>query len=105
MAKVAKKEIDPALYEVIRKPVVTEKSTMAGEFNKVTFMIAPDATKKTVKESVEALFGVEVVKVNTINTQGKTKRFRGRIGKRNDRRKAVVTLKEGQSIDLAAEIK
>jgi large subunit ribosomal protein L23 len=90
------------LYDVIVRPVVTEKSTAAAEQNKVTFKISPTATKKDVKAAVEAIFKVEVVKVNTINIEGKVKRFRGRPGQRNDLRKAVVTLAAGQSIDFAA---
>lgn len=103
MAKAA--VADPKLFDIIRRPVVTEKSTLAGEFNKVTFVISPDADKAQVKEAVESIFGVEVEKVNTIKLPGKVKRFRGRTGKRMDRRKAVVTLKEGQVIDLEGKIK
>jgi large subunit ribosomal protein L23 len=90
------------LYDVIVRPIVTEKSTAAAEQNKVTFKISPTATKKHVKAAVEAIFKVEVVKVNTINVEGKVKRFRGRPGQRSDTRKAVVTLAAGQSIDFAA---
>lgn len=97
--------VDPKLFDVIRRPVVTEKSTLAGEHNKVTFVISPDADKAQVKDAVESIFGVEVAKVNTIKLPGKVKRFRGRTGQRSDRRKAVVTLKEGQMIDLEAGVK
>lgn len=90
------------LYDVIVRPVVTEKSTQAAEQNKVTFAIAPSATKRDVKAAVESIFNVTVTKVNTINIDGKTKRFRGQEGRRNDVRKAVVTLAAGQSIDFAA---
>jgi large subunit ribosomal protein L23 len=90
------------LYDVIQRPVVTEKSTRAVEQNKVTFKISPTATKNDVKKAVEAIFNVSVVKVNTINTEGKLKRFRGKPGQRNDVRKAVVTLAAGQTIDFAA---
>lgn len=90
------------LYDVIVKPVVTEKSTTAAEQNKVTFKISPTATKKDVKAAVEAIFNVSVKKVNTINVEGKVKRFRGRPGQRSDFRKAIVTLAEGQTIDFAA---
>lgn len=96
---------DVRLYDVIVRPVITEKSTMAAEQNKVVFKISPDATKEQVKNAVEALFGVKVTKVNTISVKGKTKRFRGRMGQRSDFRKAVVTLAEGQSIDIAAGLK
>lgn len=93
------------LYDVIVSPIITEKATAATEQNKVTFRIAKDANKALVKQAVEALFGVKVEKVNTINIGGKTKLFRGRPGKRADVRKAVVTLAEGQSIDIAAGLK
>lgn len=96
---------DIRLYDVIDKPVVTEKSTMAAEQNKVVFRIRPDADKTQIKQAVEALFGVNVTKVNTLKVKGKRKRFRGRPGQRSDYRKAMVTLKEGQSIDLAAGLK
>lgn len=89
-------------YDVIVRPVVTEKSTQAAEQNKVTFKISPTATKGEVKAAVEAIFKVEVVKVNTIKTEGKVKRFRGKEGQRSDVRKAIVTLAAGQSIDFAA---
>lgn len=90
------------LHDVLVRPVVTEKSTAASEFNKVTFMISPRADKIQVKQAVEHLFKVKVTKVNTVNIQGKTKRFRGQTGKRDDVRKAIVTLEAGQTIDLAA---
>lgn len=90
------------LYDVIVKPVVTEKSTVASEQNKLTFKISPTATKKDVKAAVEAIFNVKVKKVNTINVEGKVKRFRGRPGQRQDFRKAVVTLEVGQQVDIAA---
>lgn len=100
--KVAKAAVAPALYDVIQSPVITEKSQMASEFNKVVFKIAPKATKTQVKEAVAGIFGVEVLKVNVVNIRGKEKRFRGIKGRRNDTRKAIVTLKEGQNIDIAA---
>jgi large subunit ribosomal protein L23 len=90
------------LYDVIVRPLVTEKSTRAAEQNKITFKISPTATKKDVKAAVEAIFKVTVTKVNTVNIDGKMKKFRGRDGQRNDMRKAIVTLAAGQSIDLAA---
>src|SRR5690606_16088770 len=78
-------------YDVIRRPVVTEKSTMASEHGQVMFDVAIDATKPQIKEAVEALFGVKVKAVNTIVRKGKVKRFRNRPGVRNDVKKAVVT--------------
>jgi large subunit ribosomal protein L23 len=88
------------LYEVLRAPIVTEKATMASEHNQVVFRVAIDATKFEIKAAVEDLFKVKVEAVNTLRVKGKTKRFRGRIGKRNDFKKAMVTLAEGQSIDV-----
>jgi large subunit ribosomal protein L23 len=109
MAK-AKKTADknPALkeafYDIISRPVITEKATAASEHNKVIFRVRADATKAQVKEAVEGLFKVEVTGVNTINVQGKTKAFKGRPGKRRDFKKAIVTLKAGQSIDLSSGV-
>ena len=103
--KVGKLIDDIRLYDVISSPRITEKTTIAAEQNKVVFNINPTATKQDVKSAVESMFGVKVEKVNTIKTKGKVKRFRGRTGQRSDQRKAIVTLKEGQSIDLAAGIK
>ncbi len=88
-------------YDVIRNPVVTEKSTMASENGQVVFDVAIDATKTQIKEAVEALFSVKVKAVNTLVRKGKVKRFRGKIGVRNDVKKAVVTLVDGQSIDIS----
>jgi large subunit ribosomal protein L23 len=87
-------------YDTILSPVITEKATMLSEQNKVVFRVAGDATKPEIAEAVENLFKVSVVKVNTINVKGKTKRFRGRVGRRSDVKKAIVTLAEGQSIDI-----
>ena len=89
------------LYDVIRRPVVTEKATMASEHNAVVFEVAIDATKPLIKEAVEQLFGVKVKKVNTIVQNGKRKLFRGRAGKRRDFKKAVVTLEDGNMIDVS----
>ncbi|MEM9911385.1 MAG: 50S ribosomal protein L23 [Pseudomonadota bacterium] len=90
----------PEHYDVIRKPVITEKATMASEANAVVFEVAIDAAKPQIKEAVEALFGVKVKAVNTSITKGKTKRFRGQMGKRKDVKKAYVTLEEGNAIDV-----
>ena len=87
-------------YDTIVSPVITEKATMLSEQNKVVFRVAPNATKPQIAEAIENLFKVSVVKVNTLNVKGKTKRFRGRAGKRSDVKKAIVTLAEGQSIDI-----
>ena len=89
-----------AQYDVIRKPIITEKSTMASENGAVVFEVAIDSNKPQIKEAVEALFGVKVKAVNTTITKGKVKRFRGQIGKRRDVKKAYVTLEEGNTIDV-----
>ncbi len=87
-------------YDTIIAPVITEKATLASEHGKVVFRVAPDATKPEIKAAVEALFSVEVTAVNTLNRAGKTKRFRGIPGKQKSYKKAVVTLAEGQTIDV-----
>ncbi|AAK23231.1 50S ribosomal protein L23 [Caulobacter segnis] len=87
-------------YDTILSPVITEKTTLLSEQNKVVFKVANDATKDEIAAAVEELFKVKVTKVNTIVTKGKTKRFRGIVGRRNDVKKAIVTLAEGQSIDI-----
>ncbi|MEM6904579.1 MAG: 50S ribosomal protein L23 [Pseudomonadota bacterium] len=88
------------LYDVIRRPIVTEKSTMAGQDNAVVFEVAVDANKPLIKEAVETLFNVKVKAVNTTLTKGKVKRFRGRLGTRRDVKKAYVTLEQGNFIDV-----
>jgi len=90
----------PEHYDVIRKPVITEKATMASEANAVVFEVAIDSNKPQIKEAVESLFGVKVKAVNTTITKGKVKRFRGRPGRRKDVKKAYVTLEEGNAIDV-----
>ncbi|WP_169568515.1 50S ribosomal protein L23 [Sneathiella limimaris] len=92
------------IYDILLSPVVTEKSTMGSEFNQVTFRVSLDATKPEIKEAVEKLFNVKVTNVNTNRTNGKVKRFRGRLGKRSDFKKAMVTLAEGQTIDVTTGI-
>ena len=93
------------MYNVILSPVITEKSTQGSEYNQVTFRVANDATKPEVKQAIETLFDVKVKAVNTLNQKGKVKRFRGRLGgKRNDVKKAIVTLEEGQMIDVTTGI-
>ena len=88
-------------YDVIVSPVVTEKSTMASEQNQVVFNVAKKATKPEIKAAIEALFGVKVMAVNTLVRKGKVKRFRGTIGRLSDVKKAIVTLKDGDSIDVS----
>ena len=87
-------------YDTILAPVITEKATLLSEQNKVVFRVAESATKDEIAAAVEALFKVNVTKVNTINVKGKTKRFRGIVGRRSDVKKAIVTLADGQSIDI-----
>ncbi len=92
------KEAD--LYDVLRSPVITEKATMASEDNQVMFNVARTATKPQIKQAVERLFTVKVKAVNTLNRKGKVKRFKGRIGKQSDFKRAIVTLEEGHAIDI-----
>jgi large subunit ribosomal protein L23 len=91
-------------YDVIRSPVVTEKSTNLSEHSQVVFDVAIDATKPQIKAAVEALFEVKVRAVNTLVRKGKVKRFRNKLGVRNDVKKAVVTLADGQTIDISSGI-
>ena len=101
----AKKDaIDARHYDVIRSPHITEKATLLSENNAVVFKVANEATKPQIKSAVEALFDVTVTGVNTIVTKGKTKRWKGRPYKRTDVKKAIVTLKDGDSIDVTSGI-
>ena len=102
MAK--KQTVDARHYDVVLAPHITEKSTLASEHNAVVFKVANDATKPQIKEAIEAIFDVNVTGVNTINVKGKTKRWKGKPYKRNDLKKAVVTLKDGDSIDVTSGI-
>lgn len=88
-------------YDVIVKPIITEKATMASETGAVVFQVAKTATKPAIKEAVEALFGVKVKAVNTTITKGKTKKFKGRPGVRSDVKKAYVMLEDGMTIDVS----
>lgn len=90
--------------DILRGPVVTEKSTALSEHNQYAFRVSRDSTKPEIKAAVETLFSVKVSRVNTLNVRGKVKRFRGRLGKRPDAKKAIVTLAEGQSIDYTGGI-
>ena len=96
--------VDISHYDVILSPHITEKSTLLSEQNAVVFKVAREATKPQIKAAVEALFGVAVTGVNTITQKGKTKRWKGRPYVRSDVKKAVVTLAEGQSIDVTTGI-
>ena len=92
------------MYDIIRRPVVTEKSTLASQHNQVTFRVPLDATKPEIKAAVEGLFNVKVRAVNTVNVKGKLKVFRGRVGRRSDWKKAIVSLAEGQTIDVTTGV-
>ena len=92
------------IFELIRKPIVTEKSTLLSELNQVTFEVPLDANKHEIRAAIEELFKVKVTAVNTVRQAGKNKRFRGRPGRRSDYKKAIVTLAEGDSIDVATGI-
>ena len=104
MAKKQKADVDIRHYDVILAPHITEKSTLLSEQNAVVFKVAGDATKPEIKAAVEALFSVDVTNVNTIVQKGKTKRWKGAPYTRSDIKKAIVTLKDGQSIDVTTGI-
>jgi large subunit ribosomal protein L23 len=92
------------MYEVVRGPIITEKATLGSEHNQVTFRVAIDANKNEIKTAVEGLFDVKVRAVNTSRMKGKVKRWRGRLGKRIATKKAMVTLEEGQHLDVSTGI-
>ena len=96
--------IDTRHYDVIVAPHITEKSTLLSEHNAVVFKVTNDATKPQIKAAIEALFGVKVIGVNTLVQKGKVKRWKGRPYTRSDIKKAVVTLAEGQSIDVTTGV-
>jgi large subunit ribosomal protein L23 len=100
IAKLGKERI----YQVVRSPVVTEKSTLASEHNQITFLVEPNATKPEIAAAVQGLFDVKVKAVNTLRQDGKEKRFRGRRGRRAGFKKAMVTLEQGHSIDVASGV-
>lgn len=92
------------LFEAIRTPVITEKATMGSQYNQYTFRVPVDARKDEIRNAVEAVFKVKVVKINTSIQLGKTKVFKGRKAFRSDRKKAIVTLDKGQTIDIATGV-
>ena len=92
------------MLEIIRCPLVTEKTTRLGQFNQYAFEVAANSTKPEIAEAVHKLFKVDVLSVNVINTKGKKKVFRGRHGIRSDMRKALVTLKQGHTIDVSVGV-
>src|SRR3954466_14195307 len=104
MAKKQQTAPDARHYDIVLAPHITEKSTMLSENNSVVFKVAPTATKPEIKAAIEALFGVTVTGVNTIVTKGKTKRWKGTPYRRSDAKKAIVTLADGQSIDVTTGI-
>ena len=104
MAKKQEAQVDARHFDVILAPHITEKSTMLSEHNAVVFRVAPGASKPEIKQAIEALFNVTVTGVNTIVTKGKSKRWKGKPYQRSDFKKAIVTLAEGQSIDVTSGI-
>ena len=104
MAKAKNSQVDINHYDVVLAPHITEKSTLLSEHNGYVFKVANEATKPQIKAAVEALFSVKVTGVNTLNQKGKTKRWKGRPYTRSDMKKAIVTLAEGQSIDVTTGI-
>lgn len=107
MTRYSPKENQPSrerIFELIRRPLVTEKSTLNSEHNQVTFEVPLDANKFEIKAAIEDLFKVKVTAVNTLRQKGKTKRFRGQLGRRSDFKKAVVTLAEGDHIDVTTGV-
>jgi len=104
MAKKPQAAVDARHYDIVLAPHITEKSTMLSETNAVVFKVAPRATKPEIKAAIEALFNVKVTNVNTIVSKGKTKRWKGKPYQRSDVKKAIVTLAEGQSIDVTSGI-
>ena len=104
MAKKQQAAPDARHYDIVLAPHITEKSTMLSENNSVVFRVAPSASKPEIKAAIEALFNVKVTNVNTIVSKGKSKRWQGRSYQRSDVKKAIVTLAEGQSIDVTSGI-
>ncbi len=102
MSKVAINKLKA--YDIVLSPVITEKATLGSQHNQVTFRVPLDATKPEIKAAVESVFNVKVKAVNTLRQLGKTKRFRGVMGKRNDTKKAIVSLAEGHSIDVTTGV-
>ncbi len=102
--KVVPKLSDVRAYELIERPVITEKSTLSSQHGQVVFRVPLDASKPEVKAAVERIFKVKVIAVNTLRVQGKEKRFGGRIGRRSDFKKAYVTLAAGQNIDVTTGV-
>ena len=104
MSRAVKSVSRERMYDIVRHPVITEKTTRGSEHNQVTFKVALDASKPEIKQAVETLFEVKVTSVNTLRMKGKEKRFKGRLGRRSDYKKAIVTLGEGQYIDVTSGV-
>ena len=104
MVKNKSNNVTAKMYDTLVRPVITEKSMVSSEAGKVVFMVPLSATKDSIKSAVEAIFNVKVTKVNTIKQSGKVKSFRGHEGKRNDFKKAIITLADGQNIDVTTGI-
>ena len=104
MAKKQATAVENRHYDIVLAPHITEKTTMLSETNSVVFKVAPDASKPEIKAAVEALFNVKVTGVNTIVAKGKSKRWKGKPYQRSDSKKAIVTLAEGNSIDITSGI-
>ena len=104
--KIKEQEEKPTskIYDLIRKPLVTEKGTLLSNNSQIVFLVPMDASKLKVKKAVESLFKVNVEKVNIIISKGKKKRFKGRLGKRKNEKKAIISLKKGQKIDITTGI-
>ncbi len=100
----AKKTVTAEMYDILTRPIITEKALRGSENGQVTFEVPMSATKTEVKNAVEAVFGVKVKSVNTVRQIGKIKRFRGKLGQRSEVKKAVVTLAEGYNIDVTTGI-
>ena len=105
MKKTIKNISSERAFSIIKKPITTEKSTNLQQFNQYTFMVSKNSTSNEIKQAVEKIFKVKVIKINTSITRGKAKSFKGNFGYRKDTKKAIVTLQEGNTIDSALEIK
>lgn len=98
------KNVTERMYNILVKPIITEKSSMVAENNVLTFEVAKDSNKTEIKAAIEAIYNVKVERVNTLVQQGKTKRFRGHLGRRSDVKKAMVKLADGHNIDVSAGV-
>ena len=97
-------ELPTKFYDLIKKPIITEKGTLLSNNSQIIFSVPMDTNKTIVKKAVEKLFGVNVKKINIVISKGKTKRFKGKKGKRKDEKKAIISLEKGQKIDITTGI-